>query len=244
MLIRYPLESAAGIVILWLLFIGIFFGAQSISGAPISPQRLTPLVLGYCLWFFAVIMLNSVSYELMSEAAQGTLEQLALSRRPGLLTVVLLRSLTSFAFGLISVSLLLVLIMATTGIWLSFPLGQSFLLVLMSVAVLAGISLFMGGLALIFKRVGQVVALTQFLLLLVAFSPPEMLGRLSQPVKFLLPLAGGVELLSRLATVQGPVRTEEWLMMTLAALIYLAVGAILFLIAERIARRHGLLGHY
>lgn len=75
--LRYPLELATGILILYVLFMGLFLGAQMIAGKAASALSgdLDGVVIGYIMWFVALMSINTVSVDIELESRQGTLEQ-------------------------------------------------------------------------------------------------------------------------------------------------------------------------
>ena len=76
--LRYPIQIVTGIIILYVLFMGIFTGAAMLAGGGQAKEfgsSLDALVIGYCMWYFAVLAINSMSVDIENEARQGTLEQ-------------------------------------------------------------------------------------------------------------------------------------------------------------------------
>ncbi|MER3462110.1 MAG: ABC transporter, partial [Armatimonadota bacterium] len=149
-----------GAVIAFALF---FSGARYLAGPALFGERLEALVVSLIAWSLAFSLLAHIASNLAEEALAGLLEQLALTR-PGLLGVVLVRaSLSLLQTGLLVVPVVLAILL-TSGARLDFqPLA---LLPLGTLALGAlGLGLVLGGLALIYKRVGQLLGLLQFLVL-------------------------------------------------------------------------------
>jgi ABC-2 type transport system permease protein len=116
----------------------------------------------------------------------------------------------------------------------------------LTIAGLSGFGLLLGGLSLVFKRIGQLSSLVQFSLFFVAYAE---LGAIPAPWNSIvahLPLARGVDLLKALLTPALDM-TElgtgaAWLLADTAA--YALAGSLFFVLMERVARRNGLLSHY
>jgi len=249
MVIRYPVDYFTGIISLYLLFVGVFYGVAGNFGqaAPGLDRTLDSLVLGTCMWFFSIAIMNQVRVILEMEAVTGTLEQLFLV--PYRFVVILMvRSITGFVFAFLAVAILLVLIMATTGRWLSFPILPAILVLVLAALGIQGVALIMGGLSLVFKRLGQLNMIVQFGFLFLAFPPIENLTPGWQTVAYTFPLSRGMTLLRGLV-VDGWQWTDQAVALNLASLvfnsvIYLVIGWLFYLASERIAKDHGLLGHY
>lgn len=162
-LTRYPLELLGGVLGAVVVFTLFFSGARYLAGPAFFGERLEALVVSLIAWSLAFALLSHIASTLTEEALAGLLEQLVLTR-PGLLGVVLVRAFLSLLqVGLLIVPLVLAILLAS-GARLNFqPLA---LLPLGTLALGAlGLGLVLGGLALVYKRVGQLLGLLQFLLL-------------------------------------------------------------------------------
>ena len=99
--LRYPIQIFTGVVILYVLFMGIFTGAALLAGggkAQSFGSNLDALVIGYCMWFFAVMAINSMSVDIENEARQGTLEQIWL-HTTNFLSLIWIRGLVKVILG-------------------------------------------------------------------------------------------------------------------------------------------------
>lgn len=247
--IRYPVDYLTGIVILYLLFVGIFYGVSSNmeSAVPGFGTTIDGLVLGTCMWFFTVAVFNQLRTLLEIEAATGTLEQLFLAPAR-FVTILFIRSFAGFLYSLLSVAVLLVLIMATTHRWLNISPGPAILVITLAMIGVHGAALALGGISLVFKRVGQLNTIVQFAFIFLSFPPIEKLPPLWQAVAYSFPLARGMTLL-RGMVVDGWVLSDPEALANLASLVfnsacYLVIGTAAYLLCERIARDQGMLGHY
>lgn len=241
-LVRYPLEllgGALGAVVVFALF---FSGVRYLAGPALFGERLEALVVSLLAWTLAFSLLSHSASTLSEEALTGLLEQLALTR-PGLLGVVLVRAaLSLLQIGLLNIPVLLA-ILITSGARLDFhPLALLPLATLTLDAL--GLGLLLGGLALVYKRVGQLLGLLQFLLLGLFLVRFEALTLPWNALGYLLPLAPSA---TALRLLLGRGEDPGWGLLLLAginALAYLALGIGAFQRALRRARQQGVLGTY
>ncbi|HLF70213.1 MAG TPA: ABC transporter permease, partial [Actinomycetota bacterium] len=174
-------------------------------------------------------------------AQLGTLEQVAMSPF-GLSKVVLAEVAAGLVFQFMMLAVLLVCMMAVTGKWLHMDLLSIIPIALMTVGGVVGLSMVMGGLAVVFKRVQSALQIMQMVFIALVAIPVSHFTW----IKY-MPLAWGNSLLRRVM-VNGdslltiPVRDSLFLFAHMVA--YLVVGTIVFRYFERIARARGLLGHY
>src|SRR5919106_660425 len=109
----------SGVVSIYGFFVVIFFGARIFGGdRPGFGDTIEGVVVSYGVWSLTMLALGSLTYEIVQEAQQGTLEQLGMSPS-GLSQVLVARVLTSLVvyFGIWVA--LFVLMMATSGRWLN-----------------------------------------------------------------------------------------------------------------------------
>ncbi|MBO1438788.1 ABC transporter permease [Meiothermus sp. CFH 77666] len=239
---RYPLEVLGGVLGAVVVFALFFSGVRYLAGPALFGERLEALVASLLAWTLAFSLLSYIASTLTEEALAGLLEQLALTR-PGLLGVVLVRSAVSlFQIGLLNIPVFLAILL-TSGARLDFPPLTLLPLATLFLGAL-GLGLLLGGLALVYKRVGQIMGLLQFLFLGLFLIRFEALTQPWNALGYLLPLAPSVAAL-RLLLGQG--EDPEWGLLFLAgtnALAYIAFGIGFFKHALRRARRQGTLGTY
>ena len=241
---RYIFETVSGLVTLFLFFLALFYGAKAaMAGA--SQVRLgdtlDALVVGYILWVLAIFTYFSVAQDLIQEAQLGTLEQLAMSPL-GLARVVLVRIFTGTLFQLFIMGILLILMMLTTGKWLNLDLLSVLPLAILTIVGVVGLSLVMGGMAIVFKRVQSALQIMQMVFIACLAVPISRFPALKY-----FPLAWGNQLLRQVMAddktiIELPARDVGFL--AAHAAVYLFVGLAIFKMFEKKARSSGLLGHY
>ena len=116
---RYLAATVASTTTLMVVFLAAFLGFRGLAGEAAGAQTLEVLIVSYLLWVFALSGLQTFANEVAEEMQRGTLEQLYLSPY-GLWSVLLVRAALLFVFSIVLVSVLLLLIMLATGIWLAF----------------------------------------------------------------------------------------------------------------------------
>ncbi len=240
---RYPLEAVGGIFIITAIFYGLFLSARYIAGPGLKlGDRVDSIVIGYVLWTLVLFIITDVAGNLQLEAQTGTLEQLFLSRYAAI-RVFLTRTLANLSLQMLLLLVILFIIMGLTGSRLHFPI----LLVLPFITVLMGaygIAFAIGSLALLFKRIQQLIGIFQFGLLFLLSTPIESWDGSLQIVGQLLPMAGGAGLLRDLMARGESLNYTKLVIAAVNGVVYFALGLLLFYLAERVAKRRGMLSGY
>lgn len=238
---RYSTEAIAGIIFTTGVFYGLFLSARYIAGPSLQfGDRLDAIIVGYVLWTLVIFIMADIAGSLQSEAQTGTLEQLFLSPFSAPI-VFLIRAIANLMLQLLLIFSILLAIITLTQSQLSFP--PSLLLPLSTVLLGAyGLAFTMGSLALLLKRVQQLLGILQFALLFLLTVPTE-----TGPLKvlgLLLPMAPGAGILRDLMA-RGQMLDPIQLTLALGnGVAYFALGMFLFRWAERETKRRGRLSGY
>ena len=251
LLIRYPIEFIVGLGILYSLFMGLFLGARSLVQDPRTMgASIDSFVISYVLWFFVISALGRLAFQIQEEAQAGVLEQIFLNY-PRVLGLLLVRCLVDFFESFAMVAVLLVLIMASTGRWITLTaveLGQVILLFSLTVIGIYGFGLIFAGLALVFKRLGQLGAIAQFAFFLIAYLPLDSLALWLRLLLYCLPLSLGAQLIKLVAVehydIFAAAVQPKLLGLLVNSLAYLLFGSLIYLACERRAKMDGRLGQY
>lgn len=249
--VRYPIELFVGLLIMYMLFMGLFLGARSlVRDTQMLSASLDGFIISYVMWFFVISAMGRLAFHIESEAQMGVLEQIFLTY-PRMLALMLVRSAVDFFTSLVIVIALLISIMATTGKWLAIGTGnilELLILLVITVAGIYGFGLIFAGLALVFKRIGQVGSIMQFAFFFLAYFPVEQLTGWLKAALYSLPLTLGVSLIKTVIVEHGSVfsGSKSWLLLGLVinSVAYLLIGSVVFLICERKSRMDGRLGQY
>jgi ABC-2 type transport system permease protein len=235
---RYLFNTFASVGVVFLIFMGMFWGVKTIGGSGVTGDSLDSMLVGYILWVSAMLALSNTGTEILDESQKGTLEQLYLSPL-GAHSILLCKALVNILFNFIFITAMLYLSMAATGRWLSVNLFYLYGMVLMSTVSLVGISFMMGGLGLIHKRIGSINGILSFGLIGLMLLPTYPLT----PFAF-LPFIAGASAVGG-AIVHGTVYPAWWyLFIALNSFFYLAIGLIVFRVMEKKARRLNKMNQY
>ncbi len=242
-LVRYPIDTIASTLTLFLVFAGLFYGASYITSSPIGGGRLSTVVLGYTVWIVMMAATGDMAWSVQNEAQNGTLEQVMMVPWNSV-WVFLVRAVMAIVGMLVPVGAVLLALLAMTHVHL-FWRPAALVPILMVIATAWGLGLLVAGIALLLKRVGQVLQIVQFLLLFVIVSPVAVLPGLGWHLASIaIPFAAQVSLLHGLLAAGATPTAWLWLESVMNLLFVLMGGIALFIGADRLARRQGILGHY
>lgn len=240
--IRYSFELLSGIVVLYLVFVLLFFGARGLIGdGAVAGDTLSAFVVGYVVWVLAILAYSETANVVTQEATQGTLEQLAMTPF-GLPLVLIVRFVAGLLVQSVLLVVMLVLAMATSGRWLHLDVVSLLPLFLLTLAGVFGVGIAVSGLAVVFKRVQSFVQILQFVFVALIAAPIDRF-----PAVKYLPLAWGNELIGRVMIHGTPLwgmPAGDLLFGVLHAGAWIAGGVLVFQLLERVARDRALLGQY
>jgi ABC-2 type transport system permease protein len=237
---RYPVNAVTGLV-LGVFFFGLmFYGGRAVAGQALT-DSIEGLIVGYFLWTLALGAYQGVNRDIQSEASWGTLERHYMTPF-GFGPVVFAKGVAVVARTFLTSFVVLAAMLVMTGTALDLNLVTVVVVGTLAVASAMGLGLAMGGLSVLYKRIGNVASLLQFALIGFISAPA-----LDVPLAGALPLARGSAMLQR--AMNDGVRLWEFEPTALAVLVgtavgYLAVGYGVFVLATRRARRLGVLGDY
>lgn len=235
-------DTLTGTITLFMFFLALFYGAKALgAGAPKFGNALEGLVVGYALWTLAIFTYFSMAEDLMREAQQGTLEQLAMSPL-GLRRVLLGKVLSGLVWQFVMITMITTLMMASTGKWLHIDVFSILPIALLTMGPIVGLSFMMGGLAVVFKKVQSALQILQMAFIACIAVPISRVPAL----KF-APLAWGNRLLGKVMidgeSLLSLPAADVWFLV-IHATVYVLAGLVIFKYFERMARSRGLLGHY
>ena len=243
---RYPVQTCADVLSFYLIFLGLHLAVSSMVRG-VDPAGVAAVasaqVVGFLAFYFGAMGLSVVESQLYAEMSHGTLEQALLSPHSALV-IVLSRFLATLTVEAVFSVPLMLLLVATTAAPISFTPLMLIVFVLLILGVF-GLALFLGGLTLIFKRVGQLPFIFQIVFLGLGMSSPGNLPETVQRMSMALPFARGVSLLQELATgATGRLGWSDMSLLVLSTAAYLVGGTAFFVWAERVAKDRGLIARY
>ncbi|MFC7099009.1 ABC transporter permease [Halobaculum marinum] len=238
--VRYP-ANAVGAIVVTLFFFGVLFVGGRMLAGPALADSIEGIVVGYFLWTLSVGAYSAVSNDIGSEVQWGTLERHVMTPF-GFAPVALFKGAAKVVRTFVISSVVLAAMLLITGTSLSLNVGTVLVVATLSVCSVLGLGFAAGGLAVLYKRIGNWLNLLQFGFVVLVSAPA-----LDAPWLAVFPLAHGSELLQR-AMVDGT-RLWEFPLTDLALLVavagvYLGAGYAVFQLATRRARRLGVLGDY
>jgi ABC-2 type transport system permease protein len=235
---RYLFNTLAGIGVMFLIFMGMFWGVKTIGGSGVTGESLDSMLVGYILWMSAMFSMQNTGSEILSESQRGTLEQLYLSPL-GAHRILFFRALMNMLFNFVFITVLLYLSMAATGRWMSVNLLYLYGMVILSTLSLVGISFMLGGMGLIHKRIQAVNGILSFGLIGLMLLPTYPMT----PYAFFPFIAGAAVV--RNTIVSGTAYPLWWyLFITTNSAVYLTAGLVMFRLLEKKAKRLNKMGQY
>lgn len=242
-LVRYPLETISSMVTMFLVFAGLFYGATYITQSPIGSGRLAGVVLGYAVWILMMAATGDMGWSIQNEAQNGTLEQVMLLPWPSVV-VFLVRALMAIVGFLLPMLVVVAGLLYITGVEFSWRLS-ALLPMMMTLTTAWGLGLIVAAIALVFKRIGQVLNMIQFLLLFVIMIPmASHQGMLWHLMGMVVPFAAEVSLLHQLLGSSGATTGWLWVDSLVNTALFMGLGVWLFWQSDRLSRTRGILGHY
>lgn len=243
---RYPISFIASAGSLYLIFLGMFFGSGS---ARRDPMVMADVLVGYLMWIFVFSALGDFSDLIIDESLTGTYEQLCINQ-VSIMWILFCRALTRLFTSLLIIITNLLIITVTTGIKLNLNFIPVLVILGLSILGLYGFGFMLAALALIFKRIGPVVSVLQYIFLFLtgAIISLENFPKIIKAIGESLPLTAGIEAMRMSAVAQIPLReivnTPIFGNLLLSAVIYIFLGAITFIAADNYGKKKGLLGQY
>jgi len=235
---RYFLNTLMSMIGIFIMFLLVFFGLRSFEA---GTDTLQGSIVGFAMWIFAVMAYSEMSWGLLQEARDGTLEQLYLTpstfRR-----ISAYRVFGSFIFQFMLFTVFLGIMMVVTGQYLTLNAGVIILIGLTLLSIY-GLGYIMGGLSLVFKKVQAGNQILQFLFILLLVLPTIT----DHQIIYFMPLSWGNHMINKMM-IDGLSLFDftllEYLILLVNSFAYLIIGLFIFSLMERSAKKRGLLGHY
>jgi len=241
----YRINTLAGTLTLGFIFVSIGF---LLGGGALAPHELAPALLGYLTWVFVSAAVSDLSYGLQGEITAGTLEQMVMGPAPlGLL--LLGRVLANMIISAIQVVLMAVAMTALLGIHIPFR-WQGLPVLAITLVGVFGFGFIVAGATLVLKQIQSVVNLLNNALAFLngSFLPVAAMPAWMAVISRVLPSTQGVIVLRRVM-LEGYSLGAVWqdtslVWLAVHSIVYFAVGWLVFLHCERLAKQRGSLGRY
>ena len=240
---NYRMNFISEIITMVVLYISLIFmnSGNSLtklySTSDISNREL--ILIGYMLWSFSIMAINTISDTIACESTAGTLEHKYMSIIPiEILNIAIF--IQSFIIEALIVGVILIISKVFLGISISFNL-ISIGVILITLIGMYGMGMILGGVALKEKKIGKIVFIIQVIFLFVSDTITDISSNIL--ISKIIPLTLGNDLL-REAIIYGNVSLNKLLFLILISILWVSVGIIIFKIFEKKAKKDGILGYY
>ena len=231
---RYPVGSISGVIVLSVLFIGVFETAQGLFASQEHDQlHVLLMAQKFVLWSTLITGFSNITSSIRDETRSGLIEIVWMARFPASF-ILTLRAIISIIHVIVINILIGLIISIVYGIvgFFSVQLLTGIVLVIFSSI---GVGLFFGALYIIFKDIGPLIGLAQFLLLPVFFNyQVNDFSLLS-----VLPGLSGLEALSG-----APYTIQQIGWMSLSPAGWMIIGLVTLAFSIRYSKRKGLVYEY
>jgi len=238
---RYLLNTVSLFVTFYVIFLMLFLGINVVGDPSAVDANVRFLLVGNAVWFLLLVGINSIGWEITTESVRGTLEQLHMSPVAPR-WILLARLLGNLAVNVVVVAGMLLLSMATVGVWLSVDVVTVLALLAPMLLGVTGLAFAIAGLAIVYKQIQAFLQMSQFVFLAMAFVPLSV-----APWLELAPVVKGIDML-RASLVDGvgleAFAMQDWLSLVVNGAVYFGLGLLAYAAAERRATARGLLGRY
>lgn len=240
LLVRYPLNTLAYIALMYFIFLMIFVGGLAFGGEQFD-NTLGAIIVAYFLVSMSNTAFTEVASTFSREASWGTLEQMYMTRL-GFGRITLLVAAAQMILSLFWGGSVLVLMLLTTGRTVSIDVVSVLPVLFFALLPIVGLGLVMGGAAVLYKRLGNIFSLVQFVFYGLVAAPVEQ-----YPALKLLPLAQGSYVLRLVMNQNTPIwavpRVEIGILVAVGV-VYLVCGYALLGRIVDTAKQRGVMGDY
>lgn len=237
---RYPLDTLTNVLVIYLFFAIAFFGGQTLENNPIA-NSTDGLIVGFFLFTLTTVIYIKLGNDIVMEARWGTLEQLYMTPF-GFGTVVLLTAIGNLLLAFVYSAFILVLMMLSTGNFLTIDLLTVIPLAVLTLASAMGLGFLLTGISLLYKRILHVLQIFQIAFVVFIAAPVEEYAILK-----LLPVSLGSHLVFK-SMIDGlrlwELPIADLSLLVVKAIAYLVLGMGILIYCARLARKRGKLGHY
>ena len=238
---RYLPNTISLVITFYVIFLAMFLGVTVVGDPAAADTNVRFLLVGNAVWFLLLVGINSIGWEITTEATRGTLEQLHMSPVAPR-WILLARLVGHIGAHLVIVVLMLIASMATVGTWLAVDLPLIVAVLLPMLLGVTGLAFAVAGLAIVYKQIQAMLQVSQFVFLGMAIVHLSV-----APWLELAPIVKGVDML-RASLVHGvgfaDLVAADWLSLVANGAAYFALGLLAYGAAERRAIARGLLGRY
>lgn len=240
--------DAVGDWFMWLVAFPVMMWVFDAVAGGYTLEDQARSLIGFLFWDLCFGLIAETTREVLGESRQGTLEQTLLTATPPL-KLFGARLLAETIVRVVRTGMLGILLASVLGV--SFQVNAVFWVVLLFTVVMSwGVSLVLGGLALVYKEIGSFIGILSLLAVLAtgALVPLNALGWIYAWIKVLVPTAWGIEAARSAVLTAASWQTLwsdfTWLGLGVQAGVFLLLGVWSFRWGIRRAQEEGTLGVY
>lgn len=235
---QYWVETVFGLLFLSGIFLALFFGIKIFVQGGENAVSLDGLMMGYIIFTFYSGAYNGVPETLGDYTQKGFLEQLYMTPF-GFASILIARVLATLFVSMLATIVLSYFAMGVSGNWIDLNFLILMPLLFLAAPSIIGIGLIVGGLTLVYKRLGIISNLAMLGIIGLVSVPALPLSAAS-----FLPLASGAHLARLVILENHSLQLGSLLIVTLNSVFYLALGMIIYKRFERTAKKKNLIGQY
>jgi ABC-2 type transport system permease protein len=238
---RYMANTLSMLFTFYFVFLAMFLGIELVGDPSMVEENVQYVIVSYIFWFLAMMAMQGIGWEIMTEAQRGTLEQLYMSPM-GVSRIFAARMIGYIALYMVLIIFLLFISMATAGTWLNLDVVSIFPILILTLISMIGVGFMIAGMSIIFKQINAFLQIAQFIFMALTFVPISV-----APYLAYAPFVKGVDLVRQIMmnglTLSG-IPLMDYVILIGNAIVYLLLGLFLFSRCEKYAMSKGLLGHY
>lgn len=240
-----PLSHIPVLIVLYGFFWLITLGADLVQPGHVDMTlMIVHNMLGFIIWLITLSAISVIPQAISQEVSWGTFEHLHLGK-VGINVILMARSLVNTLDNLFLVFVFVMIVGLTHRVMIFENVPGTLLVLLLTIPGVYGFAYSLGALVLLVKHIQTVVSLISLMIIVPVMVPTAVMPEVLIQLLRFWPVYQATYLL-RMINLGGP---STWVGQGFAELvigsaIFLAVGLLVFNLAERVAKKRGTLGLY
>ena len=226
--VRYFINFLSDLIVYYILFLGLYFFIKcngNLSGSNLNDTISLQLV-GYLSWFFFSFTITFSTNTLSSETAQGTFEQLCINSN-SMIKIFLIKLIVVSIRNIVLILPLAILLALSTGIKIALSFNAFLVFIIMIVGIF-GLSLILAGLEVYYKKIGQFPFILSILLLGSSIVDTSSFPKSFKNILYALPFTKGTDLIKFSVSKKYIITSNDILLISINSIVYLFLGIFLF----------------
>lgn len=245
---RYPFDLVSMYLIVTLPLAGIFLGVYAfVPAGLVMGNTMASVYVGYIFWTFYVLTVQQAAWEIKTAATMGYIEREFLTPAGHGPTVVA-KIFAVSATGLVHYAVISIICALICRFRLTVDVPSVLIVFFFCYVFLAGVGLTVGGFALVFKRIGNLIVLIQFILIVLSFAALGSYHPAAETALRWFPYTQSIRLL-RAVLLDGKdfsyvTQPANLVPLVAGALAFFGAGYLVFRCLDRAAMDRGLIGQF